>query len=55
MKLLTPLQAYELEEKSIRELPISSAQLMENAGESIDIPVGNSNMLILLLHLQLSK
>ena len=37
MKLLTPLQAYELEEKSIKELPISSGQLMENAGESVAI------------------
>ena len=37
MKLLTPLQAYELEERSIKEVPISSEQLMENAGESVAI------------------
>ncbi len=37
MKLLTPLQAYELEEKSIKELHISSEKLMENAGESVAI------------------
>ena len=54
MKLLTPLQAYELEEKSIKEVPISSEQLMENAGESVAIKAiemikGVSNAIILIV------